>query len=68
MLSVTTIGTTDGEAVLFIHSDAPSLDSVMRQLPLWVWSCDDAEVDVFVRLGDRVLHCPIAQFLQLADE
>lgn len=65
MLSLTTLGTVDGEAVIFVQSSDRTLPSVLKQLPAWVTACEDANVDVFVQLGDRVLYCPIRQLLAL---
>ena len=66
MLSVTTMGTSDGDAALFIQCHDRPVAIAIQELPAWVWSCEDASVEVFVQCGDRVLHCPIAQLLMLA--
>lgn len=68
MLSVTTIGTTDGDAVLFIQAHDRPVSAALKDLPAWVWSCEDAKVNVFVQWDDRVFHCPIAQLLLLAKD
>jgi len=68
MLSVTTMGTTDGDAALFIQCHDRPVSVAIKELPAWVWSCEDACVEVYVQWGDRVFHCPIAQLLMLARE
>ncbi len=68
MLSITTLGTTDGEAVIFVQASDRTLGSIFQQLPAWVKACEDARVDVFVQLDDRVLRCPITQFLMLTND
>jgi len=68
MLSVTTMGTIDGDAVLFIQCHDRPVSVAIKELPGWVWSCEDASVEVFVQWGGRVFQCPIAQLLMLAKE
>lgn len=68
MLSVTTMGSTDGDAVLFIQCHDRPVSVAIKDLPAWIWSCEDASVEVFVQWDDRVLHCPIAQLLLLASD
>jgi hypothetical protein len=66
MLSVTTLGLA-GEASLFIQADDHSLNSALQQLPVWIRSCEDAPIEVFVQLKDHIFYCPIAQLLKLAE-
>ncbi len=68
MLSVTTMGTTDGDAVLFIQAHDRPVSVALKELPAWIWSCEDARVEVFVQWNDRVLQCPITQLLKLVDD
>ena len=68
MLSVTTMGTIDGDAVLFIQAHDRPVSVALKELPAWVWSCEDACVEVFVQWNDRVLHCPISQLLKLVND
>lgn len=68
MLSVTTMGTTDGDAALFIQCHDRPVSVAIKDLPAWVWSCEDASIEVFVQWNGRVLHCPITQLLLLASD
>ncbi|EKQ67074.1 hypothetical protein OsccyDRAFT_4896 [Leptolyngbyaceae cyanobacterium JSC-12] len=68
MLSVTTMGTTDGDAVLFIQAHDRPVSVALKELPAWIWSCEDARVEVFVQWNDRVLQCPITQLLKLVND
>ncbi|MDX2239718.1 MAG: hypothetical protein NW224_03440 [Leptolyngbyaceae cyanobacterium bins.302] len=68
MLSVTTMGTTDGDAALFIQCHDRPVAVAIKELPAWIWSCEDASVEVFLQWNDRVFHCPISQLLLLATD
>jgi hypothetical protein len=70
MLSVTAIAVQDSKPTLFIQSHSlPDESTLVKELPAWVWMCDNAPVDVFLQLScDRVLHCPISQLLSLVNE
>jgi hypothetical protein len=69
MLSVTAIAVEDSKPTLFIQSHTlPTESALVKELPAWVWMCDNAPVDVFLQLSyDRVLHCPISQLLSLVN-
>jgi len=62
------MGTTDGDAVLFIQAHDRPVSVALKELPAWIWSCEDARVEVFVQWNDRVLQCPITQLLKLVND